>query len=96
MTERDAVPTHPEPPEYVLAHIRQRLALGAAHELGIAVEVTELHVTLSGWVTSETARRQIVEAATELAADREVIDDLEVASAKAEPAGRERDLGSTP
>ncbi len=95
MTDPGVAPSHAEPPEYVLAHIRQRLALGAAHELGIAVEVGELHVTLSGWVTSESARRQIVEAAAELAVDREVIDDLEVASAHAEPGGRERDAGST-
>jgi osmotically-inducible protein OsmY len=64
--------------EYVVAAVRERLAAGAAHELGVDVAVDDDRVTLSGVVDTTAAHDRVLAVVAEIAPDYTVVDDLEV------------------
>jgi osmotically-inducible protein OsmY len=76
-------PAATEPDEYLVAHIRDRLAAGPGAaadvaELGVAVSVHGGRVFLDGVVSSEEQRDAVVAAAREVAGGREVCADITV------------------
>ena len=64
--------------EYIVTTIRERLALGEAHELGVAVRVDDDRITLSGVVDSPSAHDRVLEVVTDVAPTLTLCDDLEV------------------
>jgi hypothetical protein len=79
-----------EPAEYVIAHIRERLAAdGDVAELGVGVTIHGDRVFLDGAVYSEEHREAIVAAAREVAAGYEICADITV-SEPADGAPEER------
>jgi len=69
----------PEPVEYVVARIRERLAAdGRAAELGIAVTVHGGRIFLDGCVHADEHRDAIVAVASEVAGGYEICSDLTV------------------
>ncbi|TDD25806.1 BON domain-containing protein [Actinomadura sp. KC06] len=77
-----------ELPEYLSAHIQERVA-AEAHELGIRVDVRGGVVHLRGEVVSEERSREVEESARDAAGGREVSNELHVV-AVAEPDHEER------
>ncbi|TMQ91110.1 BON domain-containing protein [Actinomadura soli] len=77
-----------EPPEYLSAHIQERVA-AEAHELGIRVDVSGDVVRLRGEVVSEEQRREVEATARDAAGGREISNELHVV-AVTEPDGEER------
>ena len=78
----------PEPPGYVSARIKERLA-DEAYELGVRVDVDGDTVRLRGEVMSEEQRRDVEEAARAAAGGREIRNEVHVVAVD-EPEGEER------
>ena len=76
--------------EYVVAAIRERLAEGAAHELGVTVRVDDGRGTVAGVVDSPAAHRRVLDAVGEVAPELELCDDLEVLDVSRAAGGPER------
>ncbi|QXJ26739.1 BON domain-containing protein [Actinomadura graeca] len=75
-------------PEYLSAHIQERLA-AQAHELGIRVDVRGDVVHLRGEVVSEERRREVEEAARAAAEGHRICNEVSVVPV-GEPDGEER------
>lgn len=88
-----AVPPDPlrDEPDYVAAHVVSALACDrGTHQLGVAVVAHGGRLQLSGELPSEPQRRRVLDVATAAAPGWEVIDDLEVRTARSRPVGEER------
>ena len=71
--------------DYLVATVRERLAEGQAHELGIAVRVDDDRITVSGVVDTPNAHQRVLDVVTEIAPDLVLCDDLEIVDADREP-----------